>query len=194
MKLYYAPGACSLASHIALHEAGLTFEHIKVDLRAKTTGQGDDFRAINVKGYVPALQLDDGEVLTENIAVLDWIADQSPALRPDSALGRTRQLELLAFISTEIHKSYKPYFAGGSDEDKAKAATLIKQRFAVLADQLTGHYLSGDRPSAPDFYLFVMLLWAGKQGIDVPDRLRAFRDRMMGRDAVTTAMQHEGLL
>ena len=193
MKLYYAPGACSLADHIALHEAGLDFEHVKVDLRAKTTEHGDDFRGINPKGYVPALQLDSGEVLTENVALLDWIADQSDTLRPDGALGRTRQLELLAFISTEVHKSFKPFFAGASDEDKAKAAGIIGQRFDALAGMMAGGYLQGDKPTAPDFYLFVMLLWAGKHGVDVPPPLAAYRGRMMRLDSVQTAMKHEGL-
>ena len=194
MKLYYAPGACSLADHIALHEAGLGFEHIKVDLRAKTTEHGDDFRAINPKGYVPALQLDGGEVLTENIALLDWIADQSDALRPEGALGRTRQLELLAFISTELHKSFKPFFAGASDEEKGKAAKIIGQRFDAIAGMMAGDYLAGDRPTVPDFYLFVMLLWAGKFGLDVPVPLTAYRDRMMELSSVQKAMQHEGLV
>lgn len=193
MKLYYSPGACSLADHIALHEAGLAFEHVKVDLKTKQTERGEDFRAVNPKGYVPALQLDSGEVLTENIALLDWIADQSQTLRPEGPLGRTRQLELLAFISTEIHKAFKPFFAGASDEEKAKAAKLIGQRFDAVAGMMAGEYLQGDRPTAPDFYLFVMLLWAGKQGVDVPEALAAYRDRMTRLDSVAKAMKHEGL-
>lgn len=193
MKLYYAPGACSLADHIALHEAGLQFDHIKVDLKTKKTETGDDYTAINPKGYVPALTLDSGETVTENIAILDWIAHQAPALKSDGALGHTRLLETLAYISTELHKSFAPFFAGGSDEEKKKAADKIGKRLGLLADNLDGDYLFGSQVSVADAYLFVMLLWAGKNDLALPDRLTAFRDRMMARDAVKTAMKHEGL-
>ena len=104
MKLYYCPGACSLAEHIALHEARLAFERESVDLEAKTTASGADFPAINPRGYVPVLVLDNGETVTENLAVLDWIAGQDPALGLDGPLGRTRVLEALAYISTEVHR------------------------------------------------------------------------------------------
>ena len=194
MKLYYSPGACSLADHIALHEAGLAFEHERVDLKAKTTEHGEDYAAINPKGYVPALKLDDGELLTENVALLDWIADQSATLKPHGPLGRTRQLELLAFISTEVHKSFKPLFAGGSDEEKGKAREQISKRLGQVAAMMTGDYLTGEDVSVADCYLFVMLLWAGKQGVDVPAPLDSFRERMMAREAVQKAMHHEGLI
>lgn len=194
MKLYYAPGACSLADHIALHEAGLAFEHEKVDLRAKRTESGADFTAINPKGYVPTLVLDDGEVLSENIAMLDWIAQQAPALAPSGAMGRTHLLEALAYISTEVHKSFKPYFTpGASDEAKAQAGETITKRLQYLADTFGGDYLLGEF-SVADCYLFVMLLWAGKNGVAIPDPLPAFQQRMMARDAVRTAMRHEGLI
>lgn len=194
MKLFYSPGACSLASHAALHEAGLGFQHVRVDLRAKTTEAGDDFRAINPKGYVPALQLDSGELVTENIAVLDWIAHQSVALKPEGALGQTRLLEMLAFVSTELHKSFKPFFQGGSDEEKRKAADLIGKRFDFVAERLTGDYLFGAHPSVADFYLFVMLLWARKNDLTVPEKLAGFRDRLLERESVRKAMTHEGLI
>lgn len=193
MKLFYAPGACSLADHIALHETGLPFEHVRVDLKAGKTERGEDYAAINPKGYVPALQLDSGELLTENVAVLDWIAHQSIGLKPEGALGRTRLLEQLAYISTELHKSYKPYFAGASDDEKAKAAEQIGRRFAFLAERMEADYLGGDRPSVADFYLFVMLLWARKFGLDVPEPLAALRERLLTRDSVRTAMAHEEL-
>jgi len=125
MKLYYAPGACSLADHIALHEAGLSFDHERVDLKAKRTEGGVDFSTINPKGYVPALTLDSGETLSENIAILDWIAHQDSKLAPSGPMGHTHLLEALAFISTEIHKSFKPFFAGAGDSDKAKAGEMI---------------------------------------------------------------------
>ena len=194
MRLYYSPGACSLADHIALHEAGLDFEHVKVDLKAKTTEHGEDFAAINPKGYVPALTLDSGELLSENIAILDWIAHQAPSLKPQGPLGHTHLLEALAFISTEIHKGFAPFFKGATDEVKATAKATIEKRFAYIVGTMQGDYLFGGTVSAADCYLFVMTLWAGKMGVDLPDELAAFRDRMMARDAVKTAMTHEGLV
>ncbi len=194
MKLYYAPGACSLADHIALHEAGLAFEHEKVDLRAKKTEHGEDFTAINPKGYVPALKLDSGEMLSENIAILDWITHQSPSLKPEGPLGHTHLLEALAYISTEIHKGFKPFFQGGGDEDKKKAGETIVKRFDYLAGTMTGDHVVGGRLSVADFYLFVMLLWADKHGVAIPAPLSAFRDRIMALDSTQKAMKHEGLI
>lgn len=194
MKLYYAPGACSLADHIALHEAGLSFEHEKVDLKAKRTEAGVDYATINPKGYVPALTLDSGETLSENIAILDWIAHQDTALKPSGEMGHTHLLMALAFISTEIHKGFKPFFAGASDDDKANAGATILKRMGYLADTMQGDFLFGADVSAADCYLFVMLLWAQKNGLDVPAKLAAFRDRMVKRPTVQKAMTHEGLI
>ncbi len=194
MRLYYSPGACSLADHIALHEAGLDFEHEKVDLKAKRTEHDGDYAAINPKGYVPALTLDSGETLSENIAILDWIAQQVPALSPGGAMGRTHLLEALAFISTEIHKSFKPFFSGASDADKAKAAEVITKRLGYLSDTMVGDYLFGPDVSVADCYLFVMLLWARKMDVQAPPYLIEFRERMMARPAVMKAMTHEGLI
>ncbi len=194
MKLYYSPGACSLADHIALHEAGMPFEHEKVDLKAKRTESGVDFTTINPKGYVPALTLDSGETLSENIAILDWIAHRDTALKPAGAMGHTHLLEALAFISTEIHKSFKPFFSGAGDDEKAKAAETIVKRMTYLADTMQGDFLFGADVSVADFYLFVMLLWARKNEITVPTNLAAFRDRLMTRPSVQKAMQHEGLI
>ncbi len=193
MKLYYAPGACSLADHIALHAAGLIFEHEKVDLKAKRTEHGADYTAINPKGYVPALTLDSGETISENIAILDWVAHQNAALKPSGPMGHTHLLEALAFISTEIHKSFKPFFAGADGDAKAKAAELIVKRMGYLADTMQGDYLFGSDISVADCYLFVMLLWAKKFDIEPPTKLAAFRDRMMKVPAVEKAMKHEGL-
>ena len=194
MKLYYAPGACSLADHIALHEAGLSFDHEKVDLKAKRTEAGVDFAMINSKGYVPALTLDSGETLTENIAILDWIAHQDSKLAPSGPMGHTHLLEALAFISTEIHKSFKPFFAGGGDSDKAKAGEMIGKRMGYLADNMKGDYLFGSAVSVADFYLFVMTLWAKKFDVEPPAPLVAFRERMMMLPSVQKAMKHEGLV
>ena len=194
MKLYYAPGACSLADHIALHEAGLAFEHEKVDLKAKRTERGADYTSINPKGYVPALTLDSGETLSENIAILDWIAHQDTALKPAGPMGHTRLLEALAFISTEIHKGFKPFFAGAADEEKAKAGETIRKRLAYLAETMQRDYLLGPAVSVADCYLFVMLFWAQKNGIQAPGKLDAYRDRMMDLPSVRKAMTHEGLI
>lgn len=193
MKLYYSPGACSLADHIALHEAGMRFEHERVDLKTKRTEQGEDYRLINPKGYVPALKLDSGDVMTENVALLDWIADQSATLRPAGPFGRTRQLELLGYLSAELHKAFGPLFRGGSDEEKAKAGDAVAAKLGFVAEHMKGDYLLGDQPGVADFYLFVMLLWADKFGVAVPAALAGLRDRLMSRESVRTAMQHEGL-
>jgi glutathione S-transferase len=192
MKLYYAPGACSLADHIALHEAGLDFSHERVDLKAKRTESGADYLAINPKGYVPALELDGGTLLTENVAILDWIAGQAPQLAPRGGpIARTHLLEMLAYISSEIHKGFKPFFAGAGDDEKAKAAEQLGKRFAYLADRMQGDYLFGSEFSVADAYLFVMLLWAEKNDVDVPAPFAALRDRVRQRPAVRTALAHE---
>jgi glutathione S-transferase len=153
MKLYYSPLACSLADHIALLEAGLTFEREQVDLKSKRTASGADFNAVTPKGYVPALVLDNGEVLTENTAILDWLATRYPALGVHGTLGRTRLLEMLSFISTEVHHGFKPMCHGGSESQKAQAREKVSRLFSVLADDLAGAYLFGSAPSVADFYL-----------------------------------------
>lgn len=194
MKLYYSPLACSLADHIALREAGFDFDLERVDLRTHRTEQGRDLREIGGKAYVPVLVLSDGEVLTENVAILDWIATAAPALCVDGPLGRTRVLEALTYITTEIHRAFKPMWHGGSAEEKARAAATVTALLNPLAGAMNGDYLFGDRPSVADLYLFVMLLWADRFGIETPQTLIAFRSRMLKRDAVRAAMAYEGLL
>lgn len=191
MKLYFAPGACSLADHIALLEAGAKFEAEAVDIRTKRTASGEDFLAINPKGYVPALVLDDCEILTENIAVLDWIADQYPQLRRNGVLSRTRQIEMLAFISTEVHRAFKPLWHGGADAEKDKARAEIAKLFEFAATQMTGTYLFGDELSVADCYLFVMLRWAEKFGVIVPEPLLRLQWRMEQRPSVQAALARE---
>ena len=194
MKLYLSPGACSLADHIALHEAGLDFDRIKVDLKIGRTEDGRDYRQINPKGYVPALEFDDGEVLTENIAILSLAADKAPGLTPEGAFGRFRLLEMLAFISTEIHKAFKPLFkADAGEAEKAAAREILGKRFGYIARAMKGDYLFGGRLSAADPYLFVMCMWARKNGLALPDPLPAFMARMETRPAVRLALEHEGL-
>jgi glutathione S-transferase len=191
LKLYFSPGACSLADHIALLEVGAKFEAVAVDIKTKRTADGEDFRTINPKGYVPALVLDDCETLTENIAVLDWISDQYPQLRRNGALSRTRQLEMLAFVSTELHRAFKPMWHGGSDAEKAKAREELTRLFDFTAKQMIGDYLFGDELSVADCYLFVMLRWADNFGIAVPDTLLKLQWRMEQRPAVRMAMARE---
>ena len=194
MKLYYAPGACSLADHIALHEAGLKFDRVKVDLKARRTEDGGDYGQINPKGYVPALQLDDGQVLTENVAILSWIGDQAPGLAPKGPMARYRLLEMLAFISTEIHKGFKPFFTpNASDADKAAAGEQIGKRLAFLADNVKSDFLLGDQMSVADAYLFVMLMWASMTGVTIPAPLAAYSARLKARPAVRLSLEHEGL-
>jgi glutathione S-transferase len=191
MKLYYAPGACSLADHIALLEADAKFEAEAVDIKAKKTASGEDYLSINPKGYVPTLILDDCETLTENVAVLDYIAEKYPQLRRNGTLARTRQLEMLAFISSEIHGAYKALWHGGSDEDKNLAREKIARLFAFTATQLQGDYLFGDQLTVADCYLYVMLRWAGKFGIAVPEALLRLGWRMDQRPAVQAALARE---
>lgn len=194
MKLYYSPLACSLADHIALREAGFDFELERVDLKRHRTETGRDFHEVSAKGYVPVLVLDDGQIVTENVAVLDWIAATSPALSAEGPMGRTRTLEALTYITTEIHHAFKPMWHGGSPDEKVRAATRVTALLALPAADMQGDYLFGDRPGVADFYLFVMLLWAERFGIETPAALTVLRDRMRERPAVRAAMVYEGLL
>lgn len=191
MKLYYAPGACSLATHIALLEAGFDFELERVDLKTKITETGADFTAINDKGYVPALVLDDGETLSENLAVLDWITIGCPALGLEGALGRTRLLECLAYLATEIHKGFAAYWHGAGAEPRADAEIRLIKRLHWLSDRLEGRYLFGDTPTVADYYLFVMLRWTAKFGVAIPEALVRFRERMVARPNVQAAIAFE---
>lgn len=193
MKLYLAPGACSLADHIALHEAGLTFDPIRVDLRTRTTEDGQNFNEVNPKGYVPALVLDDGQLLTENVAILSWVAERAPELVPAGELGRIRLLEMLAFIGTELHKPFVRAFFPTSDAEKTAAREIIGKRLDFSAQQLAGDYLFGREVTVADAYLYVMLRWARMSEFDVPEPLPAYALRMEARPAVQLALQHEGL-
>lgn len=193
MKLYYAPGACSLADHIAMHEAGLDFERVKVDLKTKLTEDGRPFDEINPKSYVPVVELDDGRRLTENIAILSWVARQKPALAPSDDEGGTRLLETLAFISTEIHKQFGRVFRPTSDAEASTAREKIGQRFTLIDKMMKGDYLFGESASVADAYLFTMLTWANKMSIEVPAKLKAFYERMRERPAVKLALEHEGI-
>jgi glutathione S-transferase len=197
MKLYLSPGACSLADHIALNEAGMAFQIVKVDLKTGRTDDGRDYRRINPKGYVPALEFEDGEILTENVAILSWVSElgRSPAEESlGERLARFRLLEMLAFISTEVHKTFKPFFSPDAD-DKARAAAAdqIGKRLQLIAGRFKGDFLFGAAPTVADDYLFVMLTWATKNRLPLPGGLDGFVRRMAARPAVRRAFAEEGL-
>ncbi|WP_244496087.1 MULTISPECIES: glutathione S-transferase C-terminal domain-containing protein [unclassified Ensifer] len=193
VKLFYAPGACSLASHICLIEGNMQFEAERVDLKTKITASGDDFRAVTAKGYVPALMLDSGEVVTENVAVLAYLAGELPALDVSGELGRTRLIEVLAYLSTEIHKSFESLFLGANTKEHAKTSASITYRLQYLADHMRDEYLFGDHPSVADFYLFVMMSWAKIFGVEIPAPLLALDRRLLARPSVQAALRSEGL-
>lgn len=202
MKLYYAPGACSLASHIALREAGLDFELEKVSGKAgtKTTSGGEDYRTVTAKGYVPALRLDNGDVLTEGTAILPYVADRNAAANlapPAGSFERYRLHEWLGYINSEVHKGYGPFFNPAStDEMKNAAKQALGKKFEWIQEQLAGKpFLLGDQFSVADGYLFVILGWTKIVGIDLGQwpGLKAFHERVGGRPAVQAALKAEGL-
>ncbi len=203
MKLYYSPGACSLSPHIALHEAGLPHELVKVDLKAKKLENGDDYLKVNPKGQVPALGLDNGELLTEGPVIVQAIADKATAKNLAPAVGspeRYRLQEWLNFITTELHKNFSPLFQPAiPDEVKAFFKDRIKGKFkyADADSKLAGQdYLMGKQFTVADGYLFVMLKWAERTGMDLSEfkNLMAFNDRVAARPNVQAAMKMEGLL
>jgi glutathione S-transferase len=199
MKLYYSPGACSLAAHIVADEADLRLQLEKVDLKSHKTENGQDYYRINPKGYVPAIQLDDGSTLTENMAVLNYLADrtaQSLYTPPPGSMDHYRLEEWLGFISSELHKSFGPFFQGGGETEKRKAKEKILKRLAYADEQFKGKpFLMGNRMTVADAYLFVMLTWAKKQKFDFEkfSDLSAFFARMSKRPSVQRALKEEGL-
>ena len=201
MKLYYSPGACSLSPHIALHEAGLPHELVKVDLKAKKLENGDDYLKVNPKGQVPALGLDNGELVTEGPVIVQMIADKASAknLAParDSA-ERYKLQEWLNFITTELHKNFSPLFQPAiPDEVKNFFKDRIKGKFKYADSKLAGQdYLMGKQFTVADGYLFVMLKWAERTGMDLSEfkNLMAFKDRVAARPNVQAALKMEGLL
>lgn len=200
MKLYYTPGACSMAVHIVLCELGMPHELVKVDLKSHTTEDGDNFIGINPKGYVPTLQLNDGQLLTEVPAILYYLAERLPEaglLPPAGSLKRFRVQEWLAFIGSELHKSFGPLFRPDIDESwKAALLAGIEQRLAYVDEALTGQdYLSGSRFGVADAYLFTVLRWAAPVHIELSrwPSLVAFQRRVAARPAVEQALRAEGL-
>ncbi len=201
MKLYYMPGACSLATHILLREANVPFELERVG-RDKKTEHGEDFLALNPKGYVPALKLDDGDIVTENVVLHGYVADLKPETKLAPAHGtkaRLKQDELAVFISTEIHKSYSPLFNPAITDDGRKAAidkllTRYKLIENVLADGRT--YLTGGTFATVDAYLFTVTNWSNTLKVDLSafPNLLAFQTRVAARPAVLASLVAEGLV
>jgi glutathione S-transferase len=198
MKLYYALGACSLNPHIVLREAGLKFDIEKVDLSTHKTATGKDYYSINPKGYVPALELDNGQFLTENPAIVQYIADQKPETKlapANGTLERYRVQEWLGFIGTEIHKAFNPLWNPNiAEADKKAVQDKVRKRFEFVAKSLEGkQFLMGDQFTVPDAYLFVMLQWAEYLKVDLSTWpiLKTYHERLAARPAVKAAQEAE---
>jgi glutathione S-transferase len=201
MNLYYFPGACSLAAHIVLREGGFAFDLEKVDLATGKTESGADFRAINPKGYVPALVLDDGRLLSEAQVILQYLADQKPdssLAPPAGSMERYRLMEWLAFIATEVHKGFGPLWNPATPEATRQAAlAMLSKRFDFLAAELAGkEWLMGNRFTVADAYLCTVLGWTAFHKVDLAPWpvLAAYLARASSRPAAQAAMQAEGLI
>jgi glutathione S-transferase len=199
MKLYYSPGACSQAPHILLHEIGLHHDAARVDLRAKTLEDGSAYLDVNPKGSVPALELDNGELLTENAVILQYLGDRasSDVLPPPGDFRRYRVLEWVNFITTELHKSFAPLFSPqAGDETKRFFREQIARKLDYVERRLgEGPFVCGEALTIGDPYLFVITGWTDKViGLDNWPNLTAFRERMLGRPAVRHVLRFEGLL
>jgi glutathione S-transferase len=201
MKLFYASGACSLSPHIVAREAGIDLALQKVDLKTKTIVTEGDFLAINPKGSVPALGLDNGEILTEGPTIVEYLADlkpQSGLAPPAGSMARYRLQEMLGYINSEIHKSYSPLFRPDTPaETRAERQAYLLRRYALLDKQLEGRqYLFGDTFTAADAYLFTVTNWAPHVQLDLSQfaNLQAFQRRVAARPAVQAAMKAEGLI
>jgi glutathione S-transferase len=200
MKLYFSPGACSLSPHIVSRELGIALELKKVDTKTKAIDGGGDYRQVNPKGYVPALELDEGGVLTEGPAIVQYLADRKPeaGLAPKAGTPeRYRLQEWLNFITSEIHKSFSPLFKPNTPEDyKPIARENIGTRFEWLDRQLAGREHLMDRFTVADAYLFTVVNWSGFVGIDLAKypNLSAYQKRIAARPKVREAMKAEGLI
>lgn len=200
MKLYYTPGTCSLSPHIVLHEGGFSFETEKVDLATKKTESGGDYTAINPNGYVPALVLKDGQVLTEGSAIIQYLADRVPEKKlapPADTMERYRLQEWLNFISTELHKAFAPLFNPNAPEEwKKQMKELLARRFDYVSRKLDGQqYLMGDMFTLADAYLFTVLGWGKWVAVDLSPWpvLTRYLERIAARPAVHATLKEEGL-
>ena len=200
MKLYYSPGACSLAPHIVLRELGLPFETVQVDLKTHKLASGADYYQINPKGYVPALQLDDGSLFTEDAAILQYLADRKPEaglLGASGSMERYRAIEWLTFISSELHKGFSPLFNGDMPEAAKKIfLDKLKNRFALLDKHLASHeFLMGKKFTVADAYAFTILNWKNFLNVDLSPwkNIEAYLNRVAARSKVRETMHAEKL-
>ncbi|KYF87254.1 glutathione S-transferase [Sorangium cellulosum] len=200
MKLYFSPGACSLSPHVVARELGIELTLDKVDLASKKTSSGRDFSAINPKGYIPALELDGGEVLTEGPAIVQYLADQKPEAKlvpPPGTLARYRVQEMLGYINSELHKSYSPLFnPKTSPEQRQASEEYLRKRYGVIEAALAkGPYLFGEQFTVADAYLFTVTNWSNFVKLDLSafPNLLAYQRRVAARPAVQGAMRAEGL-
>lgn len=201
MRLYFSPGACSLSPHIVLREAGLNFDLTRVDLGQKKTAEGGDFRSVNPKGQVPTLETDDGHVLTEGPAIVQFIADSKPEanlIPPAGTMERYRVIEWLNFITSELHKGFSPLFKPTTpDAYKPLAKGLLADRYAMLDKHFAKNkYLMGDKFTVADAYLFTVTNWNNPLKIDLGQwpNVKAFVERVAARPKVQEAMKAEGLI
>jgi glutathione S-transferase len=200
MKLYYTPGSCAMAPHIAASEAGVPLDLVKVDLREHKTEKGEDYYAISPRGYVPLLELGDGTRLTEANVLVQYIADENPSagLMPTDRLGRAKAQSTLAFIATELHKGFGPLWDPAAPaETKASAKTKLSKRFDEINETLgVQQYIGGDSFAAPDAYAFTIINWANFHQIDLKQwpNIAAYMARIAARPKVQEAMRQEGLM
>jgi glutathione S-transferase len=201
MKLFYSAGACSLSPNIVAHEAGIELRLQKVDTKTKTVTVEGDYLAINPKGYVPALELDNGEILTEGPTIAQYLADLKPETGlapPAGTMARYRLQEMLGYINSELHKTYSPLFKPDTlPETRVERQEYLLKRYALIDQQLQGRqYLFGDKFTVADAYLFTVTNWARAIKLDLSKfaHLHAFQERVAARPAVRAAMQAEGLI
>ena len=201
MKLYYMKGACSLASYISLNEAGIKFEAVEINHQTHKTRGGEDLNAINSKDYVPVLRLDNGEILTENVAVLQYIADRNPGAKLAPAAGtmeRYHLMEWLSFINSEVHKNFSPLFRQDAPEDtKQYVRKMLGQRVGYIERTLGDKsYLTGEQFTVADAYLFTVLSWGTRVDVDIDQwpKIKRYVERVSKRPHVIEALKAEGLL
>lgn len=195
MKLYYSPGACSLSPHIVALELGLSIETVRTDIRKKQTEKGEDFFKINPKGQVPTLQLENGEILTEGVAIVQYLASLAPEkkMMPEG-FAKFHQLEYLNFISSEIHKNFGPlFYPGSTDAEKEKSRATLTKKFAQFeAPLLREKYLMGEKFTPADAYLYTVLRWTAFTQVEIPKFLSDYMARVEARPAVQAALKSEG--
>jgi glutathione S-transferase len=201
MKLYYSPGACSLSPHIILNEGGFNFDKEAVDLASKKTSTGTDYNAVNINGYVPALVLDDGTILTEGPAIIQYLADRVPEKKlapPAGTIERYQLMQWLNFISTELHKGFSPLFNPQAPAEwKTLVTAQLGRRLQTVSQQLEGRdWLLGKDFTVADAYLFTVLGWCPHVGIELEQWpvLKAYHSRVSMRPAVQASLKEEGLI